>query len=275
MTTLINKIIKILFLLVFALSYSQNKKKDSLRGSFTYLLRSKPNNLNKNFIYKELFSMQVSNEEAYYISENKLKFDSVFTTSFQNGNTSIDLQSVSRKPTTNYLIIQRNDSIQFYSTIGMTLLSYKSPVIVDWKLNNETMIINNLRCKKATVSYKGRNWIAWYSIDIPFPYGPYKFSGLPGLIVKITDEKGDYDFELVKSIASSNLKGKTVIISDIHFKNAKLVTKKQLITARDNFKNNAKQELESMGTVFFNDKKERKTDMYDEKKAYNPLELED
>ena len=29
--------------------------------------------------------------------------------------------------------------------------------------------------------------------------GPYKFSGLPGLIVKIQDEKGDYSFDLMQT----------------------------------------------------------------------------
>ena len=33
-----------------------------------------------------------------------------------------------------------------------------------------------------------------------------KFSGLHGFNHKITDEKGDYDFELVKSMSNSQLK---------------------------------------------------------------------
>ena len=55
-------------------------------------------------------------------------------------------------------------------------------------------------------------WYFKYSPEIPFPYVPMKFSGLPGLIVKITDDKGDFDFELIKSVSDSKLKGKFVNI---------------------------------------------------------------
>ena len=172
-----------------------------------------------------------------------------------------------------FLIIQTNDNSQFYETVGMTLLSYTNSVIRNWKLVDETKVINSINCKKAEVSYKGRDWTAWYSTEIPFLYGPYKFSGLPGLIVKITDKTGDYDFELVKSVSSSNLKGKKVSINEARYRNAKLVTKEELIQAMKNFRENAKYELEKMGTVFSDGQKRQKVSET-ERKGYNPIELE-
>jgi hypothetical protein len=35
-----------------------------------------------------------------------------------------------------------------------------------------------------------------FTSDIPFSAGPYKFGGLPGLIVKIADETNDYEWSL-------------------------------------------------------------------------------
>jgi GLPGLI family protein len=172
-----------------------------------------------------------------------------------------------------FLIIQTNDNSQFYEAAGMTLLSYNTPVIGNWKLANETKVINSIVCKKAEISYKGREWTAWYSTEIPLPYGPYKFSGLPGLIVKITDKTGDYDFELVKSVSSSNLKGKLVRINKARYRNAKLVTKKELTQAIISAKENAKYELERIGTVFSDDQKRQK--ISETEKGYNPIELED
>lgn len=58
------------------------------------------------------------------------------------------------------------------------------------------MIIGNYKAQKATTSFGGRNWNAWFTTDVPFQDGPYKFSGLPGLIVKVEDEAGDYSFDL-------------------------------------------------------------------------------
>lgn len=42
----------------------------------------------------------------------------------------------------------------------------------------------------------GRKWTAWFTAEIPIQDGPYKFHGLPGLIVKIEDEAKSHSFEL-------------------------------------------------------------------------------
>lgn len=48
----------------------------------------------------------------------------------------------------------------------------------------------------------GRDWVAWFTNDIPIQDGPYKFCGLPGLIIKIEDDTKTHKFILV---ANKNL----------------------------------------------------------------------
>lgn len=270
------KIIQILSLFIFIISFSQTNKIDSLRGDFTYLLQYKPNKVNKDYIIKELFSLQISDNKAFFSSVNKLKFDSAFSSQFRknSGTINLDFRNIP-KSQSNYLIIQTIDGSNFYESIGMTLLMYSNPVINNWKLTNENKIINSINCKKAELNYKGRDWIAWYSSEIPFPYGPFKFSGLPGLIIKITDKTGDFDFELVRSVPSNNLRGKIVLINESRYKNPKIVTKKQLSEAWKNFRSNAKYEFEKMGTTFSEDTRDRNAINEYEKIGYNPLELEE
>lgn len=63
----------------------------------------------------------------------------------------------------------------------------------EWKpVPNEHKIIMGHTCNKATTVYKGRSYVAWYTLDIPIPLGPFKFQGLPGLILAISDSEGKY-----------------------------------------------------------------------------------
>jgi GLPGLI family protein len=48
--------------------------------------------------------------------------------------------------------------------------------------------------KKATVNYAGRDWSAWYNPDIPITVGPYKFHGLPGLVMMLKDRENVFSF---------------------------------------------------------------------------------
>jgi GLPGLI family protein len=53
-----------------------------------------------------------------------------------------------------------------------------------WNLQNETKKIGKFTCNKATAKFRGREYIAWYTTEIPLPYGPWKLQGLPGLILE-------------------------------------------------------------------------------------------
>jgi GLPGLI family protein len=65
-----------------------------------------------------------------------------------------------------------------------------------WNILPETKEVAGFAVQKAKTSYAGRHYIAWFTSEIPISDGPYKFNGLPGLIVKIADEKKYYVFEL-------------------------------------------------------------------------------
>lgn len=62
----------------------------------------------------------------------------------------------------------------------------------EWKISGEKQKIGEYNTQKATTNFGGREWTAWFTQDIPFQDGPYKFYGLPGLIVKIEDATGTH-----------------------------------------------------------------------------------
>ncbi len=64
----------------------------------------------------------------------------------------------------------------------------------DWVMQGETKQILGYTCKKASCTYRGRTWTAWYALEIPIPDGPWKLCGLPGLILQAEDDKGHFSF---------------------------------------------------------------------------------
>ena len=71
----------------------------------------------------------------------------------------------------------------------------------EWKITSDTMTCLNYLCQKATADFRGRRYEAWFAPDIPVNDGPWKFSGLPGLILYAKDSKNQY---ILKAVALDN-----------------------------------------------------------------------
>ncbi len=102
---------------------------------------------------------------------------------------------------------------------------------IEWKISNERKQIDEFLCYKATASYVtvndvgtfNKKVVAWFAPQIPAPFGPAGFAGLPGLIVELQDDK------LLYFLLKINSTIKDIKIEK--FKKGKIVTKEQL----DNF----------------------------------------
>ena len=66
----------------------------------------------------------------------------------------------------------------------------------DWQIGEETKEIMGYTCRKATCHHSGRDYTAWYAEEIALSDGPYIFRGLPGLILDIRSDDGEYIFEI-------------------------------------------------------------------------------
>lgn len=67
----------------------------------------------------------------------------------------------------------------------------------DWSLTDRTDTVCGYRCQVAEGQFNGRQWTVSFSTDIPYPYGPWKLEGLPGLILKAEDSEGLLRWEAV------------------------------------------------------------------------------
>ncbi len=67
----------------------------------------------------------------------------------------------------------------------------------DAALGEDTMTVCGYLCNNATISYGGRNWTLWFTPEIPAAYGPWKFCGLPGLVLYAKDNDGVNEFKAI------------------------------------------------------------------------------
>lgn len=114
-----------------------------------------------------------------------------------------------------------NENFNYHTPSSTYYYLVKTTDIQDWKLSPEKKMIGEFSVQKATTEFGGRQWEAWFCSYLPFPQGPYKFQGLPGLILEIKDTKGDYHFSFVKNINHPQTYDTTYIIEKLSpwFKN--------------------------------------------------------
>lgn len=152
----------------------------------------------------ELTTLYINeNKASYFFSQNFQKSDSVrkqiLTQHSQTTTKEFSYQSGSLPKTEFKLFIEKKYSTQemkVFKNIHISNYLYSVKNSLDWQLYSDTLKIKNYVCNKATVKLEGRNYVAWYTPEIPISDGPYKFWGLPGLILKVTDTENHYEFSL-------------------------------------------------------------------------------
>ena len=112
-----------------------------------------------------------------------------------------------------------NGKLTEYASMPSSLEKYNSHYtesypLQQWKIGTETQTILGHKCQKATCRWRGRDFVAWFTSSIPVKAGPWKFGGLPGLILKLQDTDGLYRFEAVQRshFPSTNMILKTTIL---------------------------------------------------------------
>jgi GLPGLI family protein len=115
----------------------------------------------------------------------------------QKGSGRLNINVQNRMQTTNTEYFQFAAEGKFLrkeSLITPYLIEESMPAI-NWKISNETMKIGSMECQKATSHFKGRDYTAWFTTEVPFHAGPWKLSGLPGLIVEAYDTNKEVVFK--------------------------------------------------------------------------------
>ncbi|MEO1518761.1 MAG: GLPGLI family protein [Bacteroidota bacterium] len=145
--------------------------------------------------YSLFFSARHSNYIEKNIEKRKEKIDQEFNEIGQQIN-----RDVPRKNLTPQFFYNNRKDFYFREIwLDQELVVKEEPFQWKWNITEETRKIGRFNCQKATIRFRGRDYIAWFAKDIPVPFGPWKFQGLSGLILDV------YDKDQVLRITASNV----------------------------------------------------------------------
>ncbi len=76
-----------------------------------------------------------------------------------------------------------------------------------WRVLDEWREVLGYRVRRAECSFRGRDYVAWFAPELPLSEGPWKFCGLPGLILEVYDTRLQYHYVLQGlSVADSGIR---------------------------------------------------------------------
>ena len=182
----------LLFLVILANAQSANR--------FFYELTFKPKK-GIDSLQKTVMILDVADKKSLYRDYLTVSQDSVLkieVEKMQKAGVFKDLSKSFQMPKFAYKITKEYPTmkVNFSERMLNSVFGYNEEPKFNWKISNDKQKIGEYEAQKATTEFGGRKWTAWFTESIPFPDGPYKFSGLPGLIVKIEDAEKNFSWVL-------------------------------------------------------------------------------
>lgn len=182
----------LLFLVTLANAQSANR--------FFYELTFKPKK-GIDSLQKTVMILDVTDKKSLYRDYLTVSQDSVLkieVEKMQKAGVFKDLSKSFQMPKFAYKITKEYPTmkVNFSERMLNSVFGYNEEPKFNWKISNDKQKIGEYEAQKATTEFGGRKWTAWFTESIPFPDGPYKFSGLPGLIVKIEDAEKNFSWVL-------------------------------------------------------------------------------
>ena len=195
----------LLFLLIPILGFSQ-KKLDNAYLKCTYNYISKRDTL-ENRTLSDLLILQVGIDMSKSYSYYSNQVDSIFALPNRDEILKYEINKAMSRGDTNYphkrmkAYVYKNypkGNITVTDGLSMQDYIYEDELNAQqWEIKDSTKTILDYQCQMATCDFRGRGWTAWFTTDIPVNDGPWKFGGLPGLIMEAYDKRNQYVFTIV------------------------------------------------------------------------------
>lgn len=189
---------KLLMVFAFTTFFALNAQETANR--FFYELTFKPKKDSVK-VDKVMTVLDISKAKSIYQDYTGIAQDSIIVNAvnkMQKSGVFVDIMKMVKMPKFAYKVSKAHPTMKetYSDRISNKFFGYEDDIKFDWKILADKEKIGDYNTQKATTEYGGRTWTAWFSADLPFQDGPYRFYGLPGLIVKIEDTGKNYSWEL-------------------------------------------------------------------------------
>jgi GLPGLI family protein len=175
---------------------------DTAKYTVTYSVQAMINPKYPKDIVKEVMTLQIGNKISKIYNQTLYENDSIDCWYIKKG--IVDHAGGGGKSPVFPVDIYKNypkgsTTVTYRLFRSKSVYRYKEtyPLNFNWQLSNEQKRILSYSCQKATCTFRGRNYTAWFAPEIPIKEGPYKFGGLPGLILQMNDDSCQYTFTCI------------------------------------------------------------------------------
>jgi GLPGLI family protein len=193
--------IPFIFLLISSLVPAQELT-DKFKYKATYDLSWQIDSTNSESIQNETMVLFIGDKISRFSSEGQYIADSIKEAYKDRERTQQSFNEMrSKMPMSalNFYVFKRQNSAQVSFTEKIVKDNYRYTQDIDdlnWEILPETKEVAGFVAQKAKASFSGRDYTAWFTTEVPISEGPYKFRGLPGLILEISDNNDYYTFKL-------------------------------------------------------------------------------
>ena len=150
----------------------------------------------------EIMLLDVIPKGSKFYSKDTFESDSLMEANMekqiQAGTSEVDFSGMKFKGKISYSVEKSypDYSVNFFNNLAADEYMVQDGRKQNWKILSDKEKIGGFAAQKAVCNFGGRKWVAWFTTDLPIQDGPYKFYGLPGLIVKLEDATRSHLFEL-------------------------------------------------------------------------------
>lgn len=237
-----NRIITLLTLCVVAVAANAQHKAD-IEVSYTAISPNMRTGKLVDSVHKYIL-LANSSESKFYspqteqidslcsTPEGEAKFSEMQRAAALAGN----FDDIPRRDGSMYVVRSTETSlIKVYDIAGMEQYVVEEPLEnIEWTLvEDSTKNVLGYDCLMAATNYHGRKWTAWFTPEIPVQAGPWKLSGLPGLILEADADNGVYSF-VATGIQNTDRPIIPVYLADRYEK----ITRKDFLKAKRSFLDN-------------------------------------